>query len=183
MKIIGFVGMPGSGKSVASQVAREMGLRVIVMGDVIRAETKRRGLEPTDANHGMVGDDLRRSEGADVIARRCLEGVNDEIVVVDGIRSKAEVDYFRSVADEFHIIEIYAPADQRLRRIAARGRPDDSRGDLKSLSEAVDKRDSRELGWGMREAIEAADMRLCNDCTLEEFRERVRDLLAELRLS
>ncbi|WP_369425149.1 AAA family ATPase [Methanothrix sp.] len=179
MRIIGFVGMPGSGKSVASDVAREMGIRVVVMGDVIRAEARRRGLEPTDANHGMVGDDLRRSEGEDAIAKRCLEGVSrDETIVVDGIRSIAEVEHFRSVADRFHLIEIFAPPDQRMRRIASRGRPDDS--NCENISEAMERRDARELGWGMGEAIAAAEMRICNDCTLDEFRERIRAVLEEL---
>ncbi|MFA5579215.1 MAG: AAA family ATPase, partial [Methanothrix sp.] len=35
---MGFVGMPGSGKSVAADVAREMNIPVVVMGDVIREE-------------------------------------------------------------------------------------------------------------------------------------------------
>jgi len=179
LRIIGFVGMPGSGKSVASDVAREMGIRVVVMGDVIRAEAGRRGLEPTDANHGMVGDELRRDEGEDAIARRCLEGVSrDETIVVDGIRSGAEVEYFKSVADRFHLIEIFAPPEQRQRRIAARGRPDDK--NCEDLSEALKRRDARELGWGMGEAIAAAEMRICNDCNLDEFRERIRAVLEEL---
>ena len=59
MKIVGFVGMPGSGKSVAADVAREMNIPVVVMGDVIREEAARRGLDPTDKNLGAVGNDLR----------------------------------------------------------------------------------------------------------------------------
>ena len=38
MKIIAFVGMPASGKSEASRIAAEMGIPVIIMGDVIRKE-------------------------------------------------------------------------------------------------------------------------------------------------
>ena len=41
------VGMPGSGKSLVSQVARELGFDVVVMGDAVREEAKRRGIEPT----------------------------------------------------------------------------------------------------------------------------------------
>lgn len=171
--------MPGSGKSVASDVAKEMGIRVVVMGDVIRAEAIRRGLEPTDANLGMVGDELRRSGGEDAIAKRCLEGVSrDETIVVDGIRSGAEVKYFKSVADRFHLIEIFTPPEQRMRRIGARGRPDDKNFD--DISEALKRRDARELGWGMGEAIAASEMRICNDCTLDEFRGCIRAVLEEL---
>ncbi|HNT73008.1 MAG TPA: AAA family ATPase, partial [Methanothrix sp.] len=68
MKIVGFVGMPGSGKSAAAGVAREMNIPVVVMGDVIREEAARRGLPPTDRNLGAVGNDLRSKEGPDAIA-------------------------------------------------------------------------------------------------------------------
>ena len=49
------MGLPGSGKSVASNVARDMGIEVLVMGDVIRQEAARLGLEPTDQNLGESG--------------------------------------------------------------------------------------------------------------------------------
>ena len=41
MKIIGLVGLPGSGKGEASRIARQQGLTVLVMGDVIRQEVVR----------------------------------------------------------------------------------------------------------------------------------------------
>ena len=43
---------------VASDVAREMGFSVLVMGDVIRQEAAARGLEPSDENLGKVGNKL-----------------------------------------------------------------------------------------------------------------------------
>ena len=50
MKIIAFVGAPASGKTEAANVARELGIPVISMGDVIREELRRRGLPLTDEN-------------------------------------------------------------------------------------------------------------------------------------
>ena len=38
MKVIGVTGMPGSGKGVASGVARSLGFKLIRMGDVIRED-------------------------------------------------------------------------------------------------------------------------------------------------
>jgi dephospho-CoA kinase len=196
MKIIGFVGMPGSGKSVASEVARSMGLKVAVMGDVIRQEAARQGLEPSDENLGNVGNMLRSREGPEAVARRTLEAATDEkIVVIDGLRSKAEADFFRSNAEEFHLVEIVAPAKARMRWIVSRGRPDDPGArarerDLKIVAsckdgcedtaEALEKRECRELGWGMYEAMREADMRLQNEGGLDEFRASVRRLLEEL---
>ncbi len=73
MKIIGFVGLPGSGKGESSRLARQQGLTVLVMGDVIRQEAARQGLEATDVNLGRVGSALRAAEGtASPAARRPL---------------------------------------------------------------------------------------------------------------
>ncbi len=38
-------GMPGAGKSLVVEIAQELGYSIITMGDVIREETKKRGLE------------------------------------------------------------------------------------------------------------------------------------------
>jgi len=112
LKIVGFVGMPGSGKSVAADVAREMKIPVVVMGDVIREEAARRGLDPTDKNLGAVGNDLRNKEGPDSIATRCLAKIREteaDVVVVEGIRSKSEVDLFRKSSNGFSLIEVRVP--------------------------------------------------------------------------
>ena len=128
MKIIGFVGLPGSGKGEASKIARELGLSVVVMGDVIRQEAARQGLEPTDQNLGRIGNALREKEGAEAIARKTLKMARKtgrDLVVVDGLRSGAEAEFFRSQADEFYLIEVWAAAEARLGRLEKRGRPDD----------------------------------------------------------
>ena len=43
-RLVVVVGMPGSGKGVFSDVARGSGIPVYVMGDIVREETIRRGL-------------------------------------------------------------------------------------------------------------------------------------------
>ena len=58
---------------MASDVAREMGLTVLVMGDVIRLEAARLGLQPNDESLGMVGNMLRAQDGPQAVARKILE--------------------------------------------------------------------------------------------------------------
>ncbi len=189
MKIIGFVGLPGSGKGEASKIARQNGLAVVVMGDVIRQEAERQNLEPTDQNLGRIGNALRANGGPDAIAKRTLDwamATGKDVVVVDGLRSKAEADFFRVHAEEFHLIEVYAPAKTRLKWLEARGRPDDpgsghkNNGKIPASSRLQDcyaaalvERENREMGWGMCEAIKAADMSLRNDGSLDDFRKNV----------
>lgn len=194
MKIIGFVGLPGSGKGEASQIARQLGLAVVIMGDVIRQEAARQGLEPCDENLGRIGNELRASEGPAAVARRALQmarATGKEIVVVDGLRSREEADFFRANAEEFHLVEICAPAGARLKWLAARGRPDDPRqpdqagekilsscpGERPQAAAALERRQGRELSWGMGEAMQVADLKLRNDGSLEEYRKNVKRLL------
>lgn len=211
MKIIGFVGLPGSGKGEASQIARLQGLAVVVMGDVIRQEAARQGLEPTDQNLGRIGNALRAAEGPDIVAKKTFEraiATGKDVVVVDGLRSREEVDFFRDHADEFHLIEVCAPAQKRLKWLATRGRPDDPGNSCANASRqmvaefkdmdvdpriissceepdrlaaaALEQRECREMGWGMCEAMKIADLKLRNDGNLDDFRENVKRLLSLL---
>lgn len=199
MKIIGFVGMPGSGKSVASEVARSMGLEVVVMGDIIRQEATRLGLSPTDENLGRVGNLLRASEGPQAVARRTLERANRSgkgLIVVDGLRSKDEIEFFRANSDGFRLVEVLTSAEARLKRIANRGRSDDVTPDREALecsenagscdlpfqktAEALEKRECREIGWGMCDAFKEANLRMDNNGSLDEFRAKVRAFLKEM---
>jgi dephospho-CoA kinase len=177
MKIIAFVGMPASGKSEAARIAAEMGIPVIIMGDVIRREVLRRGLEPNDSNTGMVATELRKCEGMDAVAIRCVSQIRktgSELVVVDGVRGIAEVECFRREFGEgFVLISIYAPIEIRFSRVQKRGRSDD----MNSI-EGLRRRDERELGWGMGEAIEASNVEIENNFTLETFKKDVVDVLS-----
>ncbi len=189
MKLIGFVGLPGSGKGEASQIAREHGYAVVVMGDIIRQEAARQGLEPTDQNLGRIGNALRAAEGPDAVAKKTLErakATGKDIVVVDGLRSREEADFFRAHADEFHLVEVCAPAEARLKWLEARGRPDDPKispscKEPDSLAAAaLERRECREKGWGMCEAMKTADLKLRNDGCLDDFRKNVMRLLGLL---
>ncbi|MDD2438934.1 MAG: dephospho-CoA kinase [Methanosarcinaceae archaeon] len=176
MKIIAFVGMPASGKSEASRIATRVGIPVITMGDVIRKEVLKRGLEPSDSNTGKVATALRKSEGMDAVANRCISLIREtgaELVVVDGIRGIAEVECFRKEFREgFLLISIKAPLEVRFQRVKKRGRSDDM-----NRIEELQKRDERELGWGMGEAIEAANVEIENTSTLKVFRKAVIEAL------
>ena len=177
MKIIAFVGMPASGKSEAARIASKMGIPVVNMGDVIRKEVLRRGLEPTDSNTGMVATDLRKCEGMDAVARHCISQIREagsELVVVDGVRGIAEVECFRQeFGTGFILISIYTPIEVRFSRIQKRGRSDD----MNSI-DGLRHRDERELGWGMGEAIEASNIEIENSFSLETFRKDVIEVLS-----
>ncbi|WP_232686856.1 AAA family ATPase [Halobacterium zhouii] len=177
MRVIGTVGMPGSGKSEAATVAEELGIPVVTMGDVVRQECRDRGLDPAQ-HHGRIAQALREEKGPAAIAERSLPIIEDRLkdsdtVLVDGLRSDVEVEQFREAfGDAFTLVEVHAPLDVRRERVEGRGRPGDSDG------ESVESRDERELGFGMGDAIEAADVTIENTGSLSAFHDRVAELLA-----
>jgi len=104
MKVLAVVGMPGSGKGEFSAIAREMGIPVVVMGDVIREEVKNQGLPPTDESMGIVARALREKHGMAAIAHVCIPVITRQradVVLVDGIRGDAEVTLFSETFPEF----------------------------------------------------------------------------------
>lgn len=179
MKVLGVVGLPASGKGEFSKIAAGMDVPVIVMGDAIRREVEKRGLDPTDANLGAVASALRAERGMDAIAFLCVPEIQRQtapLVLVDGIRGDAEVTVFRRMFPDFTLISIESSFETRLERIKTRRRSDDfeSAGDLR-------RRDTRELSWGLQKAMEGADIHVCNEKSLEDFSFEVRRILEQVR--
>lgn len=177
MQVIGTVGLAGSGKGEFANVAAELGVPVVTMGDVIRAECRDRGLDPAE-HHGRVAQALREENGPAAVAEASLPHVeaaleDDDTVLVDGIRSDVEVDVFEErFGDDFALVSIEAPFEVREERVADRGRDR-----VDEDGEGLRERDERELGFGLGEAMDRADVTIENTGTLEAFRTRVKEVL------
>ena len=159
--VVGLAGMPGSGKSLVVETAVEMGYGVVVMGDVIREETQKRGLELNPKNIGQVMLELRKKDGVSVVADRCIPKIEQqasEKVIVDGLRSLSEVDAFRKRFPNFSLMAVYASPETRFNRIYRRQRSDDPDG-----WELFHERDMRELGVGLGDVIAMAEYLIINE--------------------
>jgi len=158
--IVAITGMPGAGKSTAAKALVAKGWKRIIMGDIIREETKRRGLAPDSKNTGEVMKQLRKELGEAAVAELCLEAmrkVGSNRIVVDGIRSISEVETFRKSA-EVILIAVHASRRRRFALLKERGRSDDP------LSyEMFLKREERELEVGIGDAIALADEAVSNE--------------------
>lgn len=176
VKAVAFTGMPGAGKSEAVRVAEELGIKIIRMGDAVREEVAKMGMEPTDENLGGIANFMREKYGKDIWARKCMDKIGEEkIVVIDGIRNIEEVETFKKKIDNFILIAIHASPKTRYERIKERGRSDDARE-----IEKIKEREYRELSWGIGNVIAMADIVIVNEGDLEEFRKKVKELLLSL---
>lgn len=179
--VIGVVGMPGAGKSLVDNLAKELGISVVIMGDVIREETRNRGLEPTSENIGRVMLNIRSKEGPAVVAQRCVLKIHtkkSDVVLVEGVRSLDEVIEFKNNFETFKLLAIHASPKIRFERLFGRSRSDDP------LSKNVfEERDNRELRVGIGSAIAMADHVIENEGDKKVFLEKMRQLLGKLKQS
>jgi dephospho-CoA kinase len=122
---------------------------------------------------------LRAERGMDAIGQLCVPEVKRQtapLILIDGIRGDSEVNLFRKAFPKFTLIRIDSSFENRLSRIAARGRSDDFQ-----TADELRNRDERELGWGLGKALRLATVRVENNGTLEEFSVAVHKLLDEIR--
>jgi len=177
--VIAMSGMPGAGKGVAANAGRQLGLEVFVLGDVIREETERRGLEPTPRNMGNVMLDIRAKEGPDVVVRRLLpkiEQAKSEVVIVEGIRSLHELNELET---KFTVIPlaIHASPKSRFQRLLSRNRSDDPK-----TWETFEERDFRELDVGLGHVLALAEIVLVNEGSISQLESAFKAAFAKLSL-
>ncbi|MFW9845106.1 MAG: AAA family ATPase [Candidatus Thorarchaeota archaeon] len=168
MKLIILTGMPGAGKSEVADAFHQAGTPVIIMGDVVREEVRRRGMEITPANNKQVMLELRERDGQGAIAKHCvkhLETADSELVVIEGCRSLAEVDVFDDYAESVCIICVHSSPKTRFERLQKRGRKDDPQ-DWSTFRE----RDLREISVGLGAVIALSDIVVVNEKTIEDLR-------------
>ena len=162
--------MPGSGKSTIVSALKAKGIEALNLGDGVRAEAKRRNLEPTGDNLGKLMLELRKKNGAGAIAELLTESIKNsqsKVIIVDGVRSITEIEVLRNVGS-VKLLSIEATADTRYKFLSSRGRSDDP-----ITREKFEERDNRELGVGIGESIAIADETIVNsDITLDELTER-----------
>lgn len=176
--VIGLAGMPGSGKSLAVDTAREMGYDVVVMGDVIRQETLKRGLELTPQNVGKVMLELRQEGGNYVIAQKCIPKIEEQTrpkVLVDGLRSLYEAEIFKEHFAKFSLVVVHASPETRFNRLFNRHRSDDPK-EWKVFHE----RDMRELSVGLGNVIAMAEQMIVNDNSFEHVKAKVKESLERI---
>jgi dephospho-CoA kinase len=180
--------MPGAGKSTVASFLKDKGFAVVTMGDVIREEAKRQGLEPTDVNLGKMMLKLRQDLGPGAVGQIVLQKLqrdhhannsggsgsnkNSSNVVIDGIRSVAEIEVLKQVG-HVRLLAIHASEDTRFKYLRRRGR-----ADAPSDSNEFTGRDKRELSVGVSEAIALANEMISNnELTLEQLKLHAYDIV------
>lgn len=179
MRVMGISGMPGSGKSLISEVATNRGAIIVSMGDIIREEAKKR--EETTKE---TAQNLREEFGEYIVSELTIkkikklqsEGIENSIVV-EGIRSHHEVEMFKENFEDFLIVSIFANPALRFERLKIRMREDDS-----TDYNVFKARDYQELNFGIGNVISLSDKMIINESDLESCYEKINKFFDEIEL-
>jgi len=169
-------GMPGSGKSIVVEEARNFNLPVYVMGDVVREETMRRYGVVTHELMVQTSKILREERGEEIVALKTIERTKpcERVVVIDGVRSLREVEVFKRYG-EVVIVAVHASPRTRFERLLKRNRPGDP-----STYEEFYKRDIVELNFGLGSVIALADVIIINEGDINETKAKAREIFKNL---
>jgi len=173
--IVGLTGMPGAGKTTVANYLSEKGIPLLIMGDVVREVAENDGLEPTSDNLAKLMLRLRKRNGPEAVAHLIVNKIKLmkkednqlSVVIVDGIRSMAEVQVLRLIGS-VKLLAIHGSTLTRYTHVRERGR-----SDVPSNIVEFDKRDKIEMNVGISNAIALADETISNnDISISELCQR-----------
>ena len=171
--IIGATGLGRAGKdTLAKQLVKRYGFgHLDFFEDAVKPELERRGFEITKMNGSILGDQMRKEEGMDVMAKRIFDKINlTKDTVITGFRSPEEVNYIKKHTSDFILVEIYTKEDVRYERT-----------DKKQTKEEFLERDKQDIKLkGLGKVVEMADFRIVNDTTRDEFEKNIKEFMKKL---
>lgn len=180
-KIIAFVGLAGSGKSVAVEYLTSKGFPKVYFGGVILEAMKEASLEITPSNEATFREEIRQKEGNDFVVRRILKEAHDLIesgqhrIVADGLYSWTE---YKAMKHEFPgevtVVAILAPKHARHHRLV-------ERKERPFTDEEVTQKDWAEIeNLEKGGPIAMADYYIMNDQGIDELHQQLDKILEEI---
>ena len=161
--------------------------RYYSLSDELREEVTARGKPVTRPLLHQIANELRRTYGNDILARRVYDRIVREVdydnvqqmVIIDAIRHPDEVRFFReNLGDEFLLVAIEAPLEVIVERLSLRMRDDEAEEVIRSKSKAKELLQMElgegepQYGLGIAYTIRMADYRIYNAGTKEQLRHK-----------
>ena len=179
--IIGVTGMFCSGKDTVAEMLQKQGFIHHSLSDEIREEAKKRNIKLTRDNLINLANELRETQGSDVLAKRVLSKIEkDKKYVLTSIRNPFELELLKN-QEKFSFINVIAADDIRLQRIISRNREEDPKTmqELKAKENLESSDDPKKQQ--LHHVTKKADIIINNDGELRDLQNKVNDLLHDLR--
>lgn len=180
--IIALVGLPGAGKTDASDFFNEKGFPVIHFGKIINDYIDKKGLEHTEDVHKKTREELREKLGKEALAVLNLEKIEnafktDQVIVIDGMRSWEEYLYLKDHLKKtrIYIVNIYADKKVRYHRAAHRIDRKNQFGEERDINELI--------GTNMGPTIAFADFVVKNNFSKDDFSDKLETVYRQVYFS
>lgn len=187
-KIVCIVGMAGSGKSIVADELVKNGFSYLRFGQITIDKIKEEGLEINETNEKKTREGFRKKYGMGAYAILNIPKFDELLkksnVVGDGLYSWSEYKILKEkYSDMMYVIAVYAPPKLRYERLGNRNIEDDESRRFRSLTEIEAKlRDYAEIeNIEKGGPIVMADFTIINTGTIDEIKEKVRDILKRIK--
>lgn len=188
-KLVCVTGLPGSGKSTASDTFVKNGYQYLRFGQITFEELKRKKLPVNEKNERKVREDLRKKYGMAAFAilnlpnfRKLLRKGN---VIGDGLYSFAEYKVLKKeFGKRFFVIAVYASPELRYKRLAVRNLSVKDKGVrfrplTKSEAQSRDFSEIEILDKGG--TIAMADYTIINTKDLKYFKKQIKEVVDDIK--
>lgn len=185
---IGVVGQIAAGKGVlVDYLIKKLGFISFSLSSILHQELKKKGIKDfTRKTLQDMGDELRKKEGNDVLARRAIEILkkkDKKCFVIEGIRNPGEVEFLKK-NPYFILIGVKAKRELRFKRMLKRAKP----WDPKTYTDFV-KVDRRDLGIGQKRSgqqvgkcLAYCDYILTNNKDKKDFYRKIKKLIKSIKI-
>jgi dephospho-CoA kinase len=180
-KIVAFVGLTGSGKSVSTDYVTEKGYPKVYFGGVILDAMTEAGLEHNEYNEKIFREEIREKEGKDFVVKRIIEQIHNLVdagqhrIIADGLYTWTEYKALKKeFPGEFTVIAVVSPKNIRHHRLLTRV--------VRPLTQA----EANERDWSEIENLEKggpiaiADHYIMNDRDLENLHRQIDQTLNDI---
>lgn len=179
--ILGLIGSYCAGKGTVSEYLQKKGFYYLSLSDALREEAKNRGIKETRENLIRLGNELRKTEGNKVLAKRVIEKIDhDTNYVIDSIRNPGEAKEILGLKNSF-LIWVDAPQKLRFKRCLERKRT----GDMKTLEQFIEleKKELKSKDKNAQQILackKLCEYKIINDSTTEKLNKEVDALMKKI---
>lgn len=184
MKVIGAVGLNGSGKDeLVNYLSRRCGIPVLSAGDVVRDIAREEGIALTRDNLHDISRRYHAQWGNDIFMRKLIEKIEKyqwKVVGITGIRTSTDAATLRNHFGQDFIlvhVEVSQPST-RYERTRERGEARDPQ----TLEEFFIQDKTEEEIFKISETIHSADVTINNDGTRKDFYKKIEEFLAQRKI-
>lgn len=171
-KIICIVGLPGVGKTDATEFFKNRGLPTISFGAAINEYIDENHLPHVEKTHKKVRLELREKHGMAAMAKLNEKKIRKTLkehmtLVIDGLRSWQEYVYLKGALPKvkIYLVAIYADKQLRWGRSVKRTHRNKLYGEERDLDELI--------GINMAPTIAYADFLVKNNFSIEDFHDKL----------